>query len=62
MLELIVFGVVASTLVSVVFWLAHDRNKCIRQRRGAPQKRTQARQADLPRKLQNPPIGKGPND
>lgn len=51
MINLIVFGLMSSTLCGVVFWLAHDRNKYYRERREAPKKRQQARQAELRRKL-----------
>ncbi|MGV0953266.1 MAG: hypothetical protein ACOYBR_03030 [Fluviibacter sp.] len=51
MISLIVFAIMASTLCGIVFWLAHDRNKYYRERREAPRKRQQARQAELRHKL-----------
>lgn len=35
MINLIIFGLMTSTLCGVVFWLAHDRNKYYRERREA---------------------------
>lgn len=51
MINLIVFGLMASTLCGVVFWLAHDRNNYYRERREAPRKHQQERQAELRHKL-----------
>lgn len=51
MINLIVFGLMASTLCGIAFWLAHDRNKYYRDRREAPKKRLQTRRAELQRKL-----------
>lgn len=51
MINLIVFALMASTLCGVVFWLARNTERHNRERREAPRKRQQARQAELRRKL-----------
>lgn len=51
MINLIVFGLMVSTLCGIVFWLAHNTNEYNRRQREAPKKRLQARQAELRRKL-----------
>lgn len=51
MINLIVFGLMASTLCGIAFWLAHNTNEYNRRQRETPKKRQQARQAELRRKL-----------
>lgn len=43
MINLIVFGLMASTLCGVVFWPPQDRNNYYRERREAPRKHQQER-------------------
>ena len=51
MINLIVFGLIGATLCGVVFWLASNTNRINRERRAAPKRLQQARQAELRRKL-----------